>query len=64
MTPKKYIVQIEDDKYEMDKFEIETLFTTNSAKLFFKTQRQGGRLKLGLGAIKEQYREQLKMYAQ
>ena len=57
---KTYSATVEGERYEFSKEEWETVLTDRAFKLLNKTIRQGGRITLGLGSIKDYFKPHFK----
>ena len=57
--PKKFKLTIENEKYEIEENQLLELFNPWAIELCYKVRRQGGSIKLGVGAFRHELREQL-----
>lgn len=57
---KVYAATVEGEKYEFSKEEWRTILTDNAYKLLNRMIRQGGRITLGLGSIKDYFKPHFK----
>jgi hypothetical protein len=54
---KKYKIKIDGEDYMMTREEITGILNKRSAKIFFRTVKQGGEISFPFNAIKPEYRE-------
>lgn len=56
---KTYEITINNEKVELTKTEIKTILTKQGFKFWNRVRLQGGEIKLGIGSVKDYFKERL-----